>query len=79
MNYQKLVHFLKEYQLFPEKPKAQKKLHNIYVRICSSTRDLNYNEFLQLLEKLPDILYEGTHESAEQKKEKLMAKIEAGS
>lgn len=32
-----------------------------------------------MLEKLPEILYEDPQESADQKKEKLMAKIEAGS
>ena len=49
------------------------------MRVCSAIWDLSYNEFLQLLRKLPEVLYEDPQESAEQKRERLMARIEAGS
>lgn len=63
INYQKLVHFLKEYGIFPSTPAAQKKLHGLYIKTCSQTRDLHFEEFRRLLEQLPSLLEGGGREN----------------
>lgn len=49
MNYQKIVHFLKEFNIFPEKDKDKKKLYQLYLKYSTNMRDLEFDGFLKVI------------------------------
>lgn len=57
MNYQKVVHFLREFNLLPEKPGDKKKVHRLYIKSCGNSRNLNFSQFMKFLEGLAEILF----------------------
>lgn len=59
INYQKLVHFLREFELMPTKAGEHKKVHGLYIKNCQKTRDLNFEGFKKVLEGVSLLLFEG--------------------
>ena len=63
----------------PAKNSEQKQIHQVYIRTCEKTRDLNYKGFLKFLDGLLEIIFKNEEgDKKELLKEKILQKKKEG-